>query len=214
MSMKSAMAALMILSGIAGCATPSQSSRNNTPTFLATDIAAGYAANPAPTLAMASPVALAIQGIEISVPQDLKVSEANVMVPNADIVWRGDPMGDRHSQVAAIFEAAAANATQGLIEGRGVVLSLEVTRFHALTEKARYLTGGNYALHFELTLRDAATGVILDGPRSVVADVRASGGARAIAEDNAGRTEKVVITERLVQVLQYELAQLSAQPVL
>lgn len=212
MSMNSVMATLLILSGLAGCATPVPSSRNVTPTFLSTEGAGDPTL--APTLAMASPAALAIQGIEISVPQDLKVSEANLMVPNADIVWRGDPMGDRYSQVTAIFETAAASATQGLTEGRGVILSLEVTRFHALTEKARYLTGGNYALHFDLTLRDAASGVILDGPRPVVADVRAAGGLRAIAEDNAGRTEKVVITERLVEVLRYELSQLTLQPVL
>lgn len=212
MSMKSLVAVLMMLSGLAGCATPVPSSRNVTPTFLPSDLSGDPAT--APILAMANPAALAIQGIEISVPQALKVSEANTMVPNADIVWRGDVMGDRHTQVAAIFQTAAASATQGLTTGRGVILSLEVTRFHALTERARYLTGGNYALHFDLTLRDAATGVILDGPRPVVADMRAAGGVRAIAEDNAGRTEKVVVTERLVEVLRYELSHLALQPVL
>jgi hypothetical protein len=92
--------------------------------------------------------------------------------------------------------------------GRGAIVSLEVTRFHGLTEKARYTVGGNYAMHFLMTVRDAVTGEILDGPRPVVADVRGVGGVRAIAEDNAGRTELEVVTERLADVLRGELTSL------
>jgi hypothetical protein len=148
------------------------------------------------------------------VPQALTTSEANVFVPIADIVWRGDPMGDRRQQVAAIFEDAAAGATSGLTQGQGVILSLEVTRFHGLTEKARYMTGGNYAMHFLMTLRDAETGILLMRPRPIVADIKCAGGMRAIAEDNAGRTEKVVVSERLISVLQAELTNLVLQPTL
>ncbi len=183
-----------------------QSSRNVTPTYLTTDIAN------APTEAVAVAADISVLGVEIVVPQGLSVSEADMMVPVADIVWRGDALGDRHAQVSAIFEAAAAQATDGLTDGRGVIVSLEVTRFHGLTEKARYLTGGNYAMHFDMTLRDAETGIVIDGPRPIVADIKGSGGVRAIAEDNAGRTEKVVVTERLATVLQYELTHLMLKP--
>lgn len=206
MSFRITVVAILLVSGLGGCAGTSQSSRNLTPNYTSSDAAGN------PTEVMAVTTSVAIRGIEISVPDSLRVSEANVMVPVADIVWRGDPLGDRRQQVAAIFQAAALQATADLTEGRGVILSLQVTRFHALTEKARYLTGGNYALRFVMTLRDAETGIVIDGPREVEADVRASGGVRAIAEDNAGRTEKVVITERLVQVLRYELTNLVLQP--
>lgn len=206
MSFRNTVVAILLVGGLGACAGTSQTSRNLTPNYTSSDGAGN------PTGVMAVTTSVAIKGFEISVPQGLKVSEANVMVPVADIVWRGDPLGDRHAQVAAIFQAAALQATGDLTEGRGVILALEVTRFHALTEKARYLTGGNYALHFMMTLRDAETGIVIDGPREVVADVRASGGMRAIAEDNAGRTEKVVITERLAQVLHDELTQLVLQP--
>lgn len=206
MSIRSTMIAILLVGGLGACAGTSQSSRNLTPNYTSTD----GAGNPAAVVAVTT--AVAIKGIEISVPQSLSVSEANVMVPMSDIVWRGDPLGDRHPQVAAMFQTAAAQASDGLAEGRGVILSLEVTRFHALTEKARYLTGGNYAMHFLLTLRDAETGAVIDGPREVVADVHASGGVRAIAEDNAGRTEKVVVVERLTDVLRYELTHLVLQP--
>ena len=154
---------------------------------------------------------VAVTSVEIVVPQSLTVSEANVLVPMSDIVWRGDPLGDRRAQVAAIILDAANTATSGMVEGRGVVLRLEVVRFHALTEKARYLIGGNYALRFLMTLRDAETGTVIDGPRPLDADLRASGGVRAIAEENAGRTEKVVITERLAEVITYELTHLVLQ---
>jgi hypothetical protein len=39
----------------------------------------------------------------------------------------------------------------------------------------------------------------------VVADVKASGGARALAEEQMGRTQRVVIVERLSQIIQREL---------
>jgi hypothetical protein len=57
-----------------------------------------------------------------------------------------------------------------------------------------------------LTLRDNATGQLLDGPREIVADIKASGGAAAIAEEQAGRTQRVVTVERLAQVIRQELS--------
>ncbi|EEW26386.1 DUF6778 family protein [Rhodobacter ferrooxidans] len=145
--------------------------------------------------------------VRISVPQNLRVSEANMFYPIADIVWRGEPLGDRHAQVKAIFEEAFATGTQAMHQGRKVIVEAEVTRFHCLTEKTRYTVGGTHSMKFTLTLRDAATGQIIDGPRLVVADVKASGGNRALAEELAGRTQRVVVLERLAQVIRQELSQ-------
>lgn len=155
---------------------------------------------------------LAIARVHVVVPKALKVSEADRFLPSADIVWRGDPLGDRHQQVADIFAAAASVIAGEAATGRGVTLTLEVTRFHGLTEKARYVTGGNYAMRFLMTLTDTASGEVLDGPRALNADIKGSGGARAVAEDLAGRTEKVVVTERITEVLREELARLQALP--
>lgn len=166
-------------------------------------------------------IALAVASVEVIVPRALVVSEKDTFVPSADIVWRGDPPGDRHQQVAEIF-LAAAKVVSGEAEpvaeapvvaaepaaAPGVILSIEVTRFHALTEKARFNTGGNYAMRYILTLRDAATGEVLAGPRKVNGDVRATGRARALADELAGRTEKVVVSERIVQVLRLTLAEM------
>lgn len=148
----------------------------------------------------------AVMAINVIVPRTLRVSEANVFFPIADIVWYGDPAGDRYAQVQAIYEEALARGTAAMTEGRAVVLEVEITRFHALTPKARYTVGGEHTLHFTLTVRDAATGDIVDGPRKVVADVRGSGGKRAIAEEEAGLTQKAVIENRLAEVIRRELS--------
>ena len=54
-------------------------------------------------------------------------------------------------------------------------------------------------------MRNAVTGEILDGPRPVVADVKGSDGMRAMEEEAAGITQKVVIEVRPVQVIHDEL---------
>lgn len=144
--------------------------------------------------------------IKISVPQTLKVSEANMFYPIADIVWRGEPRGDRYAQVKAIFTEAFGLGTSRMKSGPKVVVEAEVTRFHALTEKTRYTVGGMHSLKFILTVRSAETGQIIDGPRQVTADVRAAGGSQAIAEDQAGRTQRVVIIEQLRSVIRRELS--------
>lgn len=148
----------------------------------------------------------AIKDIRISVPKTLTVSEENTFLPNADIVWHGDPLGDRYAQISAIFDTAAHQATTDMTVGRAVVVDIVVTGFHAVTDKTRATFGGNHNMRFDLTIYDAETGEILDGPRRVIGDVKAAGGARARAEDAAGRTQKVVVTERLTQVIRRELS--------
>lgn len=153
-----------------------------------------------------------VADLRISVPRDLRVSEANLFYPVADIVWRGEPRGDRHAQVQAIFADALTNGTAGMKNGASVVVEVQVTRFHCLTEKTRYTVGGTHSLRYMLTVRDAATGQIIDGPRKVIADVKASGGQAAIAEDMAGRTQRVVVVEALAASIRRELSAPVALP--
>lgn len=157
-------------------------------------------------------IPLNVTKVVVKVPSSLRVSEADTWYPIADVVWRGEPRGNRLVQVQAIFEEAAAKGTSGLKSGVAVVAEVEVTRFHCVTEKTRNTIGGTHSMHFKLTIRDAATGAVLDGPRLVSADVKASGGSKAIAEDYAGRTQRVVVVERLAQVLHDELDTLTADP--
>jgi hypothetical protein len=150
--------------------------------------------------------AYAVQGVVVTVPSSLRASEANVYYPLADIVWRGDALGNRHEQVRAIVRDAAAQATANMTTGPAAVVDITVNRFHSVTEKTRYSVGGVHSVDYTLTVRDALSGEILDGPRNVIADAPAVGGVRALAEDQAGRTMKVVITERLIASFQAELS--------
>lgn len=143
--------------------------------------------------------------VNVTVPETLRVSEANRYYPTGDIVWREDPIGNRYEQVKAIVTAGL---TQGVSEFEGereVVLDVVVTRFHALTEKARYTVGGVHAIQFDMRILDAQTGAVLVAPRSIKADFDALGGRVAIAAEARGVTQKVRITNQLANVVRQEL---------
>jgi hypothetical protein len=161
----------------------------------------------AQSLLMEAPQAAsyAVKAVNVVVPRSLLVSEANTYKPAADIVWHGDPDGDRYAQVKTIVEGAMARATQGMTQGRPVVLDVVVTKFHALTQKTRDSFGGKHNLFYTLRVRDAGTGQILS-VSNVNATVRGAGGATARAEEAVGRTQKVVITEALIASLQKQLS--------
>lgn len=150
---------------------------------------------------------LDVQQISVAVPYSLKVSEANLYYPGSDIVWREDPLGDRHAQIKAIFDDGLQRGVATLPKGSVPVrLEVEVTRFHALTEKARYTVGGVHSVQFKIRLVDPETGVPYTEPRFIKADFKAFGGARAINAERNGITQKVRITNRIAEVIQKELA--------
>lgn len=121
--------------------------------------------------------------LNIDVPRDLKVSEANLYFPIADIVWREELSGDRYAQVEAIFEDGMAFGVSQLRGSRRVVVDVEVARFHSLTQKARYSIGGVHSIKFYLTISDAATGAVIEPRRFIEADFTAFGGSQAVAAE-------------------------------
>ena len=149
---------------------------------------------------------LNIESARVSVPYSLKVSEANLYYPGGDIVWREDPLGDRHQQVKDIFEAGVIKASANAQGSVPVTVAIEVTRFHALTEKARYTVGGVHAIQFTMQLLNPETGEAYTEPRAIKADFKAFGGARAINAERNGITQKYRITERIAEVVSQELA--------
>ncbi len=147
-----------------------------------------------------------ILAVRVVVPETLRVSEANAYYPGGDIVWRGDPAGDRHAQVKAIFETAAQQSVQKITKGgQPAIMDIQVTRFHALTEKARNTVGGVHALQFAIILRDPETLGMLGEPKHVQADFRALGGAGAAVAERHGITQKKRIIEHLAEVIEVEL---------
>ncbi|WP_109464224.1 DUF6778 family protein [Albibacillus kandeliae] len=149
---------------------------------------------------------LRVRSVKVSVPRSLKVSESSQLLPSGDIVWREDPKGDRYAQVQAIFETAMKRGVAPLKGSIPVDISVEVVKFHALTETARRSTGGVHALKFMLTVTDARTGKVLMERHAVQADFEAYGGRKAKAAEAQGQTQKVRITNHLAQVIAIELS--------
>lgn len=153
----------------------------------------------------ASPVT--VETVTVRVPRSLRVSESNSFLPAGDIVWRGDPIGDRHAQVQTLVETALQRGVAPLDGDVPVNLDVEVLRFHALTEKARYTTGGTHAITFNLTVTSADTDVVLMPMRRVRADLPAFGGQQALNAEMRGQTQKVRISNHLAEVIRQELTQ-------
>ena len=147
-----------------------------------------------------------IRNVSVYVSPTLSVSEANTLLPQAQIVWRGDPPGDRHQQVAAIFETAMLRAAQTINGPQPADLLINVRRFHALSERAKYTFGGIHSILFDMALVAPGSGATLQPWRTIAADLDGLGGEAALAADRDGRTEKIQITDHLVRVLQEELS--------
>jgi len=161
---------LVIAAGfVSACSTPHSTMRNASPTDASLPASAQEAAQQSAQVAFMPNAS--INSITVDVPNSLTVSEANSYFPRGDIVWRGDIFGDRHEQVKTIIERSAAQLKQSLTGTRPVDLHIRVTRFHGLSEKARYSTGGVHNINFILTVTDPATGVILRGPKTVVSNL-------------------------------------------
>lgn len=146
-----------------------------------------------------------VQDVRIRIPNDLVVSEANGFYPLADIVWRGEPLGDRREQVANILRDAFIEGTEELTGDTPVVVTLTLRRFHSVTERTRYTVGGTHSIKFDLAVTDAETGVLLEGPRFIDADFAALGGQAAIQADQNGQGQKVRIHRHLSLLAAEEL---------
>lgn len=184
--------ALML--SVAGCATI------ETPTRASSLDVAGL--TPAVTVAQRS---YALQDVQVIMPASLRISEGAGYYPNADVVWRGDPIGDRAQQITAMFETAGDRVSAGLTGDVPVIAVVTLLRFHGLTERTRYSVGGVYSIEFTLEIRNAQTGVVIETARVVKHDLPGPGGLAAVALEQAGQTEKVRVTDHLTYVLQLEL---------
>ncbi|MDJ0631188.1 MAG: hypothetical protein QNJ44_23230 [Rhodobacter sp.] len=146
-----------------------------------------------------------VVGVTVNVPETLRVNEANRYYPGGDIVWREDPIGNRHEQVRVIIQTALEKGAARVDGDQDVIAEVSVSRFHALTEKARYTVGGVHAIQFSLRLVDAETGAVVRGPKFIKADFEALGGQAAVRAEARGVTQKVRITDHLAYVIEQEL---------
>ncbi|WP_370401301.1 DUF6778 family protein [Sulfitobacter sp. JB4-11] len=160
---------------------------------------------PAAAARAVMPQSINVASIVVRVPETLTVSESNGYYPRADIVWRGDVLGDRRAQIKAIFEDAFARGTSTLQGETPVIIDVQVKRFHSVTDRTRASVGGVHNMEFFLTVYDAETGAVLMPTREVAADLPALGGSEAIAADRQGQTQKVRVTSYLALTIDEEL---------
>jgi hypothetical protein len=141
--------------------------------------------------------------VRVSVPTTLSVSEAKSLLPSADIVWREDPLGDRHAQVDTIITNAVTRGAQGLRGSRPVIIDVTVSRFHALTFEAE-LRDQNWGVHnikFTAQVLDAATGAVLLPATAIRAELPALSGAQMKAARAKGQTQKSMITAHVARTV-------------
>ena len=137
--------------------------------------------------------------VRVDVPRSLVVSEAKTLLPTADIVWREDLLGDRHVQVGKIMQAAVLRGAQGLRGTRPVIISITVTRFHALTYEAE-LSSSDWGVHnvdFIAQVVDARTGEVLVPATKIRAETPAWSGARMREARRKGMTQKSMISNHV-----------------
>ena len=146
-----------------------------------------------------------VVGLVVTVPETLVVSEANSYKPIADIVWRGDPFGDRYAQVKAIFEESIARGAASLQGDLPVVLHITVRRFHALTERTRYSIGGEHEIEFMLSVTNGRTGDVVVPPYLVRTVLKGFGGEEALEAERLGQTQKKRIGDHLAALIVQEL---------
>ena len=147
-----------------------------------------------------------VVGVQVDVPRSLRVSESNMLIPLGDIVWREDLPGDRYAQVQAIMTAGIERGVASMDGNQDIIVQATVTRFHSLSQRARYSIGGNHSIEFDLALIDAATGMQIGETRSIDATFDAYGGQQAIQAEMAGLTQKVRIIDHVANVMASELA--------
>ncbi len=143
--------------------------------------------------------------VQATVPRTLTTTDRNGQMPNVDLIWTEEGVGDVYAQVEAIMEesmAQAASRFRSSVKGsRPVIIRTEQTQFHSLTQKARSNIGGIHNVDFILTVVDANTGELLAGPAVIEADVTAFGGAKAEAAVAQGQTMRVRIIDRVSDVI-------------
>lgn len=142
--------------------------------------------------------------VAVSVPQSLTVSEEHTYEPDADIVWREDPIGDRHPQVAAIMKAAIARGASGLKGPRPVRIEATMSRFHALTFETEALNVAGIGVHninFTIKVVDARTGAVLAGPTLIDAALPALTGAEMIKARVRGESQKSQISAHVAATI-------------
>ena len=142
-----------------------------------------------------------VRDVIVDVPDNLSVSDENRLAPNADIVWHGDPAGDRRAQVATIMRDGVSRATSELSGRQLVTFSVTMQEFHAVTPAA--VARAPSAVHnisYVLQVFDAETIQPVTEPELITADLPANTQAAAILAAQQGQSQKARIVNHIDRV--------------
>lgn len=141
--------------------------------------------------------------VEISNKLTVTQSPSRRYPPITELVWYGDPPGDRKAQVVALMsDAVRAGAADALVGSQPVTIALNITEFHAMTPRARAteLQLGVHEIMFDISVVDAS-GAVIASETGVRADLQAYSGASALQAEQLGQGQKIRIQSRVAQVI-------------
>ena len=142
-----------------------------------------------------------VEDVIVLVPGDLSTSEANSFAPGADIVWHGEPYGDRKAQVSALVKEGILQGSRELSGDRPVYITAVVRRFHGVTPAAvARAPGAVHNIDYDLQVVDARSRVPLTDMQPVSADLEAYVGAAAITAAIEGETQRLRIVRHIASV--------------
>lgn len=142
-----------------------------------------------------------VSEVNVLVSEDLRVSNKNTLAPNADIVWHGEPMGNRRAQVRRILTEGITRGAADLTGPRGVIINTSLVHFHAVTPAA--VTHAPAAVHnikFAARVFDDQSGQPLSETHEIEADLEAFVGTAAVTAAVQGNTQRVRIVNHLARV--------------
>ena len=142
-----------------------------------------------------------LKDVRVVIPSELTVSHANTFAPNADIVWHGEPFGNRGAQVAAILREGVTLGARELRGSRRVTVEARLAQFHAVTPAA--IARAPAAVHnisYTLQVFDARSGAALTKRELIQADLEAYVGAAAVAAAINGNSQRLRIVNHIGRV--------------
>lgn len=141
-----------------------------------------------------------VASVSVVVPDSLTTTEANVLAPEADIVWHGESNGDRKAQVARIVEEGLRRGSSGLRGSQRVALEAQLIEFHGVTPVAiNQAPSAVHNISYWLIVRDRATGEVIAGPDRIQADLPALTRSAAVVAATNGITERQRIVDHVAR---------------
>ena len=141
-----------------------------------------------------------LSGLSVAVPDDLTVSEANTLAPDAHIVWREEPLGDRRKQVGAIVREGLIRPFAELRGATPIHVRAEVIHFHAVTPRAVSVApAAVHNVRYALQIFNAQTRKPLTEASNISADLDAFVGASAVTAALQGQTQRVRIVDHIAR---------------